>query len=45
MDQIIKLGEMTLLGVRLNQKLNSTNVVSTMKKKMMYKDFHNKMGH
>ena len=44
-DQIIKSGESALLGLRLNQKFNYTNVASTTKNKMTSEDFHNKMGH
>ena len=44
-DQIIKSGELALMGVRLNNKFNYANVASIMKKKITYKDFHNKIGH
>ena len=33
------------MGVKLNQRFNYANLASTKKKKMTYKDFHNKMGH
>ena len=33
------------MGVKLNRKFNYANVASTKKKKMMYEDFHNMMGH
>ena len=33
------------MGVKVNRKFNYSNVASTKKKKMTYKDFHNMMGH
>ena len=44
-DQIIKSGELALMGVKLNKKFNYANVVSTKNKMMTYEDFHSMMGH